>query len=56
MNILKEIVVGVMSFLQSTFESGEDGWLPTLDTSLRMTQDNIIEYRYYERFGEEEIL
>ena len=48
--VLKETVKGVMNFLRFTFESGEDygdGWLPTLDTSLRVNQDNIVEYRYY---------
>ena len=27
----------------------DDGWLPTLDTKLRVTEDNIIEYMYFEK-------
>ena len=35
-----------------TFETGEDytdKWLPTLDTSLRVGEDNVVEYKYYEK-------
>ena len=38
---------GVMNYLEFTFESGqdyEDGWLPTLDTNLRVGEQNIISY------------
>ena len=34
------------------FETGEDytdKWLPTLDTSLRVGEDNVAEYKYYEK-------
>ena len=43
---------GVMNYLEFTFESGqdyEDGWLPTLDTNLRVGEQNIISYKYYEK-------
>ena len=35
-----------------TFETGEDctdKWLPTQDTSLRLGEDNVVEYKYYEK-------
>ena len=35
-----------------SFETGEDytdKWLPTLDTSLRVGEDNVVEYKYYEK-------
>ena len=43
---------GVESYLSFTVESGEqfpDGWLPTLDTSLKVGSDNTIKYRFYEK-------
>ena len=27
----------------------EDGWLPTLDTSLRVNEYNVVEYKFYEK-------
>ena len=42
----------VETFLEFTVESGEefgDGWLPTLETALRMGDGNTIEYRFYEK-------
>ena len=52
MHVLKETVKGVADYLQFTFESGEDyedGWLPTLDTNIRVSKDNIVQYKYYEK-------
>ena len=43
---------GIAEYLKFTFESGEeypDKWLPTLDTSLRVSPSNIVEYKYYEK-------
>ena len=43
---------GVTNFLEFTHESGEDyqdGWLPTLDTSLVVAPTNQIWYRYFEK-------
>ena len=50
--ILGQSMQGVESYLKFTMESGEDfqgGWLPTLDTTLRVEEDNSIMYRYYEK-------
>ena len=33
-------------------ESGldfEDGWIPTLDASLKVGEDNVVKYRYFEK-------
>ena len=43
---------GVKSYLEFTTEVGEDfvdGWLPTLDTALRVDENNKIQYRFYEK-------
>ena len=43
---------GVASYLSFTYESGEDypdGWLPSLDTSIKVNPCNQILYRYYEK-------
>ena len=50
--VLKETVKGVAEYLNFTFETGqdfEDGWLPTLDTNLRVTEGNQVEYKYFEK-------
>ena len=50
--VLRETVRGILSYLSFTFESCqdyEDGWLPTLDTSLRVNMNNQVEYKYYEK-------
>ena len=42
----------IEDFLDFTVESGEQftgGWLPTLDTSLRVGDKNRIEYKFYEK-------
>ena len=44
-SVLRETVSGVLDYLRFTFESGEDyedGWLPTLDTSLRVNERNKV--------------
>ena len=41
-----------MDYLHFTVESGadyEDGWLPTLDTSLEVSRNNVVNYRYFEK-------
>ena len=51
-DIIKESINGIYDFLDFTVETGdefEDGWLPTLDTSLRVSSKNIIEYKYFEK-------
>ena len=50
--VLRETVRGILSYLSFTFESCqdyEDGWLPTLDTILRVNMNNQVEYKYYEK-------
>ena len=47
--LLADTMRGVEDSLQFTYETcedeGFDGWLPTLDTCLRMRGDNILEYK-----------
>ena len=43
---------GIMGFLEFTMETGdqfEDGWLPTLDTSLSVDEHNQVLYRFYQK-------
>ena len=49
--ILAGSMEGVENFLTFTFETREDfgGWLPTLDTCLRIEEDNTISYNYWEK-------
>ena len=50
--VLKESMKGVESYLEFTVESGmdyEDGWLPTLDTNLRVEPNNQVAYKYFEK-------
>ena len=51
-SILAKTMEGVEEYLEFTMESGEDfegGWLPTLDTSLKVGEDNRVMVRFYER-------
>ena len=52
-NILLGSMMGVEDFLKFTVETDEDpgfgGWLPTLDTSLKVTAENVIQYKFYEK-------
>ena len=50
------ILVGSMGeiepFLEFTTETEEDfndGWLPTLDTALRISEDNRVLFRFYKK-------
>ena len=50
--LLARTMEGVEDFLEFTMESGEDfpgGWLPTLDTSLKVGDDNRILFKFYEK-------
>ena len=54
--ITKRVILGTLDevepFLRFTIESQEDfptGWLPTLDTSLRVNGKNQIEFKFYEK-------
>ena len=50
--VLKGTVSGITDYLNFTFETGEDyndGWLPTLDISVRVNERNQIDYRYFEK-------
>ena len=50
--VLRETLVGIEGYLRFTIDSGEDygdNWLPTLDTSLRINEDNVVEYEYFEK-------
>ena len=44
---------GVEKFLTFTAETGEDpgfeGWLPTLDTNIMVTKNNLVKYKYFEK-------
>ena len=50
-NVLAGSMRGIESFLEFTFETCEDfgGWLPTLDTQLRVEQNNRVSYNYFEK-------
>ena len=48
---VKNSMRGVMDYLEYTYERGddfEDGWLPTLDVSLKVDQGNQIQFKYFE--------
>ena len=50
--IIAETMAGIEDYLQFTAESGEEfpgGWLPTLDTSLKVDKNNQVRYRFYEK-------
>ena len=50
--LIKNTLSGLESFLEFTVESGEEfdnGWLPTLDTSLKVGERNQILYRFFEK-------
>ena len=52
LGVVRESVKGIAEYLEFTFETAEDyddKWLPTLDTSLRVSSNNTIEYKYYEK-------
>ena len=52
LDIMKDSMRGVMTYLTFTYETGrdyQDGWLPTLDTSLLVDSRNKILYRYFEK-------
>ena len=51
-NVLKGTMNGIENYLEFTVESGEEfdgGWLPTLDTCLKVREDNIVEHKFYEK-------
>jgi hypothetical protein len=50
--ILQGIMDNIEGFLKFTMETGQDfpdAWLPMLDTSLRMSVNNIVMYRFFEK-------
>ena len=50
--VVKESMTGIEGYLEFTAESAmdfEDGWLPTLDVSLKVGSDNTILYRFFEK-------
>ena len=50
--IMMETMKGIEEYLEFTSESGldfEDGWIPTLDASLKVGEDNVVKYRYFEK-------
>ena len=50
--ILEKTMLGLEDYLQFTMESGEDfvdGWLPTLDTNLRVDNANQVQFKFYEK-------
>ena len=43
---------GIMGFLDFTIETGEqfsDGWLPSLDTNLKVDDKNVVLYKFYQK-------
>ena len=50
-SILLESMQGVETYLKFTVETPEDfdGWLPTLDTNLRVEGNNQVSYMFYEK-------
>ena len=51
-DVLRETVRGIASYLEFTFETGHDysdDWLPTLDLSLLVDGRNQVNYRYFEK-------
>ena len=48
---LASTMEGVEAFLKFTYETCDDfdGWLPTLDMCMRVSENNIVEYNYYEK-------
>ena len=49
---LQESMKGVASYLQFAYETGidyVDGWLPTLDTNLKVDASNQILYYHHEK-------
>ena len=54
--VTKRVIHGTMQdledFLNFTMETSDDfpmGWLATLDTELRVTANNIVDYNFYEK-------
>ena len=44
-----EKVFGFLKFTTETHEDFSNGYLPTLDTQLRVTEANLVEYIYFEK-------
>ena len=42
-------IFGCLEFTTETEEDFADSWLPTLDTKLRVKQDNQVDYCFYEK-------
>ena len=50
--VILKSMSGIEDYLEFTVESAmdfEEDWLPTLDTSLKVSKDNIIMYRFFEK-------
>ena len=50
--VLRDTVKRIADYLDFTFESGDDypdGWLPTLDVSIKVNDRNTVDYRYFEK-------
>ena len=51
--VLAMTMQGVENFLKFTYETSEDegfqGWLPTLDTCIRVGGGNVVEYKFFEK-------
>ena len=50
--VIRESINGMFGFLKFTVETGcdfVDGWLPTLDCSLRVNEMNVVDYKFYEK-------
>ena len=50
--VLAQTMEGIESYLEFTVETGDDfegGWLPTLDTSLKVDSGNQVDFKFYEK-------
>ena len=50
--VIQGTMMDIESFLRFTMETEEDfvsGWLPTLDTDLRVVNNNTVQYTFYEK-------
>ena len=50
--VIAQTMCNIESYLDNTMETCEDfvyGWLPTLDTSLRVNNGNQVEFKFFEK-------
>ena len=50
--IIEGTMQGIEDFLVFTMETGDEfpeGWLPTLDTNIKVSEENVIQYKFFEK-------